>query len=168
MVRNIHNFFTDSGSLSILNNHFVGIDRLIDQMESTYTSIPTGTVQTYPPYNIIRKSDSEYTIEIACAGFSEEDLDITQTGRQLIVTGSKDKDSEKQSEYLHKGIGARSFNRKFTLADNVDVTKVDIGNGMLNIHLERYIPEELRPRKIPIGKAIPIPKKLEPELLTEE
>lgn len=155
----VSNIFMDSNSLSLLNNHFVGVDRLIDQMKYA-TTLDSST--SYPPYNIVRKSDSEYEIEIACAGFSEDSLDVTQTGRQLVVSGlKKDKDT---TEYLHKGIGARNFKRKFSLADNVDVKDVAIGNGMLIIRLERYIPEEERPRKIPIGKVV---DSSNPELLTE-
>ncbi len=152
------NIFMDSNSLSVLNNHFVGVDRLIDQMIYA-TTLDSST--SYPPYNIVRKSDYEYEIEIACAGFSEENLDVTQTGRELVVSGQKDNKSS--NEYLHKGIGSRNFKRKFSLADNVDVKEVTIGNGMLSIRLERYIPEEERPRKIPIGKVIDS----NPELLTE-
>ena len=107
------------------------------------------TNSSYPPYNII-KSDSNYTIAIAIAGFSENDIDISLEENELSIKGSSKDDSS--LEFLHKGIATRGFERKFRLADTIRVIDASYENGLLNIFLEREIPEHQKPRKIEINK----------------
>ena len=107
-----------------------------------------GAVGAYPPYNINRHSDGRFDIEIAVAGFTEEDLDVEYKDSTLTVQGKReDKESK---NYVHKGIANRSFRRIFHLEDYTEPTGASIENGLLTIHLEKIIPEELKPKKINI------------------
>ena len=128
----------------------VGMDRTLRDMYNFNTRV---TGSNYPPYNITTVDDDHYDIELAVAGFGEEDITVTQKDDDLEVKGNvvKDKDST-EDIYLHKGIANRSFNRKFKLGQYVQVTGCDLKNGMLTIHLEKVIPEEEKPRVIPINK----------------
>jgi len=123
----------------------VGFDRVFDQLHHV-----TMTDQNYPPYNIVEHGDEQFTIEIAAAGFGEKDLEITHIpeNNQLVVEG-KTEDADKK--YLHKGIASRNFKRSFALHQDVQVTGALMVQGVLNIHLERIVPEERKPRKIDIG-----------------
>ena len=105
----------------------------------------------YPPYNIIKSDDTNYSIEIAVAGFSKDDIEI-ETKENTLTIRSVEKDSElvDEVEYLHKGISARAFKRSFTIADDVVVKGASYENGLLIISLERIIPEEKQPRLIKI------------------
>lgn len=128
----------------------VGFDRLLSTIEDFDTLFMEGRkAASYPPYNIIKTDDTNYTIEIAVAGFSRDDLDITAEGNKLTVTGTIK--SEENKEYLHHGIGTRNFTHHFTLSDTVVVKSADIVNGLLLVKLENIIPEEKKPRKIPIS-----------------
>jgi molecular chaperone IbpA len=103
----------------------------------------------YPPYNIVQISDDEYMISIAVAGFTMDNLDITKDRNILRIEGSSP-ESDEEVIYLHKGIGSRNFRREFTLADHVEVKSAELELGMLNIRLERNVPEEMQPKKIAI------------------
>jgi molecular chaperone IbpA len=127
----------------------VGFDRLfqlLDEAASTET-------QSYPPYNIERLGDNEYRITMAVAGFGPADVAIEAKGNSLTVTGKKADKAPHVGEMLHQGIAARGFERKFQLADHVEVKGADMDNGLLHIALERRVPEALKPRQIPIGGA---------------
>ena len=124
----------------------VGFDRLFNEIERSIT----GTGSGYPPYNIVKVSDDEYTISLAVAGFSMDDLEITKDKNILRIEGKSPK-AEEEVQYLHKGIGARHFRREFTLADHVEVSAATLELGMLNIHLVRVVPAELQPKKIAIS-----------------
>ena len=124
----------------------VGLDRLFDQL-SAHTAVANGN--NYPPYNIVQVNEDEYVISLAVAGFSMDDLEITQDKNTLRVEGTAPK-TDTEINYLHKGIGGRNFRREFTLADHVDVVDAVLELGMLNIHLRRVVPEELQPKKIAI------------------
>jgi molecular chaperone IbpA len=127
-----------------LNNPwFIGFDELARRLENLETA------DNYPPHNIIKVDDDHYTIELAVAGFSESELDITVKDSVLTVTGTK----EDSRTYIHKGVSTRKFVRKFTLNEYVDVTSADLENGILSLNMERHVPEEERPRKIAIGKS---------------
>ena len=102
-----------------------------------------------PPYNIIKKNERDYAIEIAVAGFKNDEIDITAEGNKLTVTGKVK--TEQVGEYLHKGIANRDFSHDFTLAETVIVRSADVEHGLLIIKLENVIPEEKLPRKILIG-----------------
>lgn len=128
----------------------VGFERLIDAFEKLDETDSMGKGQSYPPYNIIKKNESNYLIEIAVAGFSSEDIDITSEGNKLTIKGSIK--NVPQTEYIHKGIATRDFEHHFTLAETVVIRDADLKNGLLVIALENVIPKEKLPRKIMIGK----------------
>jgi molecular chaperone IbpA len=130
----------------------VGFDRLFEMLDD-------GVRSEYPPYNIEKKSENEYRISMAVAGFALDEIDLTQHGANLLVTGHKKKAAQDQRQMLHQGIAFRSFKQTFSLADYVKVAGASLENGLLSIDLVREIPEELKPRRIDIatpGERLPI------------
>jgi molecular chaperone IbpA len=127
----------------------VGFDRLADMLDSV-AQFDTGVA--YPPYNIERTSENHYRISLAVAGFAQKDLAIEVKEGVLSVQGKREseKDANGQGRYLHQGIAGRSFERRFQLAENVEVKGAQLENGLLHIELERIVPEEKKPRRIPI------------------
>lgn len=121
----------------------VGFDKLLEMLD-------TSVRPDWPPYDIEKTSESAYRITMAIAGFGPEDLEVTQHGAQLLVTGRKQSPQGK-SNLLHQGIGQRNFQQRFSLADHVKVAGATVENGLLTIDLIREVPEQLRPRKIQIG-----------------
>ena len=128
----------------------IGFDRLFDLLENS--SLGQGS-ENYPPFDLIRLDDNHYRITLAVAGFSGEEIDITAQQNQLIVSGRKGDDEG--TEYIHRGIANRQFERRFGLADFIKVAEADLKDGLLSIDLVREIPEAMRPRKISIGGAQP-------------
>ena len=124
----------------------VGFDRMFDEMQHAFSANTTGG---YPPYNIVKETDSSYLISLAVAGFNKDEIKIEQDGNTLSINAEK-KDSEEEIEYLHKGIGTRNFTREFSLADYVEVTSSKLDNGILVVTLEQNIPDEKKPRNIKI------------------
>jgi molecular chaperone IbpA len=113
-----------------------------------------GPVQTYPPYNIERTGEDAYRITVAVAGFTDKDLSIEVKENALTIRGDKSAgESEDKPEVLYQGIAARAFERRFQLADHVEVTGASVENGLLHVDLVRRIPEAKKPRQIPIGKS---------------
>ena len=139
---------------------FVGFDDQLNRMQKLHDDL-TKNIPNYPPYNIKKIDDTHYTIELAVAGFGQSDIDIEMTDGKLIVRGNIDSDTE-QENFLIKGIANRAFTRAFALNDEVVVNDAEIINGMLKIGLERLIPEQKQPKKIPVRQ------KAEKQLLTEE
>jgi molecular chaperone IbpA len=127
----------------------VGFDRLASLMNSA-TRQDQGN--SYPPYNICVTSEDHYRITMAVAGFSESDISITSEQNRLLGTGNRADEPEEQGEYLHRGIATRAFERRFNLADHVNIVGASLDNGLLHIDLEREIPEAMKPRTIKIGK----------------
>ncbi len=127
----------------------VGFDRLASMLSSANRQ---DQGNSYPPYNIRTMGENHYQITMAIAGFSEDDLDITTEQSHLVITGKR-ADEDEKVEYLHRGIATRSFERRFNLADHVKVIAASLENGLLHIELEREIPEEMKPRKIKIGRS---------------
>lgn len=127
----------------------VGFDRLARMLDDAAGF----DVPAYPPYNIERLGDDDYRITMAIAGFTAEDVNLEVKGQALTVTGKKVEKSETKSEYLHQGIAARNFERRFQLADHVEVTGAELANGLLHVSLKRRIPEALKPRTIAIQSA---------------
>ncbi|MEO6608959.1 MAG: Hsp20 family protein [Aestuariivirga sp.] len=125
----------------------VGFDRLFRLLDEAATV----ETQSYPPYNIERLGDDDYRITMAIAGFGPADVAIEAKGNTLTVTGKKADKPVVNGEMLHQGIAARGFERRFQLADHVEVTGADMDNGLLHIVLKRQLPEALKPRQIPIG-----------------
>jgi molecular chaperone IbpA len=125
----------------------VGFDRLIQLLDAASgVDGETG----YPPYNIERIDDAKYRVEIAVAGFSEADIKIDVRENTLAVRGEKKADGAER-RFLHRGIGQRAFERRFQLADHVEVTGASLHDGMLEIELVRNLPERMKPRTIAIN-----------------
>ena len=130
-----------------VKTYSIGFDRMFDRLFDESFVATTN----YPPYNIVKTSDEKYAIEIAIAGFSKDDIEVeTKENTLVIKTIDKKDEEEDKTEYLHKGISARSFKRSFNLADDVVVKGATFENGLLIIDLERIVPEEKKPRKIDI------------------
>ena len=128
----------------------VGFDRLFDLLDSA--SGFDGEGAGYPPYNIERLGDNEYRITMAVAGFGQDELKIDVKEQSLTVRGEK-KPEEKERQFLHRGIAARSFERRFQLADHVEVKGADLKDGLLHVELVRNVPERLKSRTIAIGRS---------------
>jgi len=126
----------------------VGFDHLSSLLDTVARNDNAGT--GYPPYNIELLDKDSYRITMAVAGFGEADLSIQVEGEDLTVRGRKPEDNQER-KFLHQGIGARSFERRFRLADHVRVNDARLENGLLHIELLREIPEAMKPRTIPIG-----------------
>jgi molecular chaperone IbpA len=126
----------------------VGFDDIFTKMTDFQKNIHT-KISTYPFYNIKKTGENTYVIEMAVAGFSKQDIELTLEDGVLTIKGSVTSDDT--CEYIFKGIADRAFTRKFTLADTVEVKNADLINGMLKIFLERFIPESKKPKKIEIN-----------------
>ena len=128
-------------------NTTVGFEPILKRLAEMAETMPK--MQTYPPYNIKKVDENKYVIELAVAGFGRQDLELELQDGTLTVKGSV---NSEDGDYLYKGIAERAFTRQFTLADTVEVKNADLINGMLKIWLERFIPEEKKPKKINIGE----------------
>src|SRR5210317_369246 len=123
---------------------FVGFDHLFDELDR----VARHANDHYPPHNIVKVDDQEYLIELAVAGFNEEELEIEVKDRTLTVSGEH---ISKGREYIHRGISTKKFKRTFRLSEHVKVHGADLVDGILSVELKYEIPQELRPRKIEIG-----------------
>ena len=123
----------------------VGFDRLFSMLDNSAQDTPS-----YPPYNIERTGENTYRITMAVAGFGEQDLSIEAKEHALTVKGERGSETE-TGEVLYRGIAARAFERRFQLADFVEVKGASLENGLLHIDLSREIPEAMKPRKIEIS-----------------
>lgn len=132
---------------SPLFRHSVGFDRMQRLLDA---AAQTEQNNAYPPYNIEQLGENGYEVTLAVAGFADEDIDITLTDRTLVVSGKMSDDNAERT-YLHRGIAGRAFERRFELADHIQVKGADLANGLLHITLERVIPESEKPRKIEIA-----------------
>jgi len=137
----------------------VGFDRLFSMLDQLAASDTSG--QTYPPYNIERTGENAYRITIAVAGFSDADLAIEARENTLTVKGEKKAEVREGVEMLYRGIASRAFERRFQLADHVEVRGASLENGLLHVDLVREIPEEKRTRQIPIGRTAGAEKRIE-------
>lgn len=138
--------------LSPLYRSTVGFDRLAALLgEMNQSNQQSG----YPPYNIARVGEHAYRISMAVAGFSESDVSVTTESNELRITGSiEQKADEANEEFLYQGIASRSFERRFRLNDHVKVADAYLENGMLHIDLVQEIPEEKKPRQIPVRSGL--------------
>lgn len=135
----------------------IGFDRLAQLLDSV------GGVETeitYPPYNIERLGENQYRISMALAGFVDDELKIEVKEHTLTVKGEK-KPEVTDRHFLHRGIAARSFERRFQIADHVEVSGAALKDGLLDIDLVRNVPERLKPRSIPIGSREPAARQIE-------
>jgi molecular chaperone IbpA len=126
---------------------YVGFDRLFNEMLKTQSR--GKSVPQYPPYNLIKDGET-YTIEMAMAGLTDKDIDIILEERTLTI--SYDKTEETRENLVHQGLAQRSFKRSFNLADDIEIKKATLKNGLLSVEMERIIPEEKKPIKIKISK----------------
>jgi molecular chaperone IbpA len=152
MVTLAHHAALTAGDLERFMGLTVGFDTMFDRLSNVPQ--PSGS---YPPYNIRKVDNYNYVIEVALAGFSENDIQVQVEDGTLTVR-SKEKDvnqildmTTSKSEYVHQGIAKRSFSRKWTLSDDMIVQGAEFQNGLLNIKLEKVVPEEKKPRMIPIS-----------------
>jgi molecular chaperone IbpA len=123
----------------------VGFDRLFNMLED-------GVRSDWPPYNIEKKSENDYRITMAVAGFSSNEIELVQNGPELSVIGQKSPDQEGR-QILHQGLAIGNFKQVFKLADHMKVKGANLDNGLLSIDIEREIPEQLKPRRIEIDSA---------------
>lgn len=133
--------------LTPLYRSSVGFDRMARLLDS---AMRADASPGYPPYNIEVVEENRYRITIAVAGFSQDELDLEVEGGVLTVKAGK-KGDDANRQYLHKGIAFRGFERKFNLADHVEVRGADLNNGLLDIELVKVVPEQMKPRRINIG-----------------
>lgn len=122
----------------------VGFDRTFDTLQLLANS--KAKEANYPPYNIRKLSDDQYTIELAIAGFNEKDIDVELTGENLVIKGNRPK--EATDGLLHQGLATRNFIKRFILSEDMIIKGAALSNGMLYVGVERVIPEEKKPRKI--------------------
>ena len=129
---------------------FVGFDESAKQLQSLHADL-TKNIPNYPPYNIRKNDENSYTIEIAVAGFGQNEIDIEIDGGKLIVKGNVDAGLDAlEDNFLFKGIATRAFTRAFAIDDHIEVKNAELFNGMLKIALERLVPEESKPKKVPV------------------
>jgi molecular chaperone IbpA len=130
---------------SPLSRSSIGFDRIFDLLENA-ARVPTP--DNWPPYNIEKTGQDQYRITMAVAGFAPEELDLVVQPNLLVVSGQKQ--GQEHTEYLYRGIATRSFERRFELADHVQVKGASLDNGLLTVELVREIPEEMKPRRIEV------------------
>ena len=126
----------------------VGFDRLFDMLDQVSQFEP---MTNWPPYNVEKQGEDQYRITMAVAGFSQDEIEVTQQENTLLISGKKHQDNG-QGEIMHRGIATRAFKQSFNLADFVKVTGANLENGLLTVELQREVPEELKPRRISIGR----------------
>jgi molecular chaperone IbpA len=135
--------------LPSIARHAIGFDRMFEELNRTFANSRSG--DNYPPHNVIQLDDTHFVVEVAVAGFSEEDLDVELKDNVLTVKGERPKTEGEAPKYLHKGISARNFTRNFPLAENIEVRGATVKNGVLSVALELHVPEEQKPKKIAIS-----------------
>lgn len=138
--------------LSPLYRSAVGFDRMTSLLDAAQKS---ATADSFPPYNIEKTGEDAYRITLAVAGFGAQDLDMEVRDGQLMIVGKGDSEGT-EAEYLHRGIARRAFERRFQLADHVEVKGADLKDGLLVVDLVREIPEAMKPRRIEIGTDAPV------------
>lgn len=142
------------GAYKDLDKFFVGFDETFNRLAKFHDDVAKN-IPNYPPYNIKKVDDNKYVIELAVAGFAKHELELELEDSVLTVKGHTNLDSLTadgvDQTYLYKGISDRAFNRKFNLADTVEIKNAEYLNGMLKVFLERIIPEHKKPKKIDIS-----------------
>jgi len=129
-----------------IHRQTIGFDQMFEQLNRQFASSKS---DNYPPHNVVKLDDTHYVIEVAVAGFAEDEIDVELKENILTVRGEQVK-REDEVEYLHKGISARNFVRTFPLAEHIEVRGATVKNGILAIALEQLVPEEDKPKKIAI------------------
>ena len=148
-----------SKAFSFPRSHFIGFDHIWNDIARLSEMSDN---KLYPPHNVVKKDETHFSVELALAGYTKDDLTVEVKDGILVVAGGKT-DGEQEREYLHRGISAKKFTRTFRLSEHVVVDGADFKDGLLVIDLRVEIPEEKRPRQITIGKT-----KGKKQLLTED
>ena len=136
-----------TGTFAFPRNAFLGFDHIFDQLENIHKH----SKDTYPPHNVVKEEELNYSLELAVAGFKEEHIDIEVKDHVLTITGDRPQRRD-QNKYVHKGISARNWKKSFRLSEYTEVTGADLTDGILTVNLEVVLPQEKQPRKILIGK----------------
>jgi len=136
-----------TGTFAYPRNAFLGFDHIFDQLENIHKH----SKDTYPPHNVVKEEELNYSLELAVAGFKEEHIDIEVKDHVLTITGDRPQRRD-QNKYVHKGISARNWKKSFRLSEYTEVTGADLTDGILTVNLEVVLPQEKQPRKILIGK----------------
>ena len=121
---------------------FIGFNHTLTKLNNVHSAN-----QAYPPYNVIKLDEDSYQVEVAVAGFSKKDIDVSVDNGTLIIKGDKDDDN---AQFLHKGIATRKFTRSFALGEYMEVVGADFEDGMLRVYVDRIVPEEKKPKSIKI------------------
>ena len=132
----------------------IGFDRLFDVLEGAARANGNPT-DNYPPFDIERQGEDAYRITLAVAGFKQDEIELTAQQNLLVVTAKK-AGSDEGRNFVHRGIALRAFERRFELADYVQVSGASLADGLLTIDLVREIPEAMKPRKVAIGGTAPV------------
>jgi molecular chaperone IbpA len=127
---------------------FVGFDDQFKKMQALHDEV-TKDIPNYPPFNV-RKNGNTYTIELAVAGFAQNEIDITIDGGKLIVKGNSESKDPEDTDYLFKGIANRAFTRAWAIGDQYEVKDAELFNGVLKIALDQLVPEEKKAKKVPV------------------
>jgi molecular chaperone IbpA len=136
--------------LQLFDKFFVGFDDQFNKMAKLHDEL-TKNIPNYPPYNIKKVDDNKYVIEMAVAGFGRSDIEIEMVDSKLVVRGNLSSDDRESENFLYQGIANRAFTRMFALGDHVEVKDAEMINGMLQVFLEKIIPEHKKPRKIEVS-----------------
>jgi molecular chaperone IbpA len=129
-----------------LNRALVGFDDIFNGFENRFAN---QLQNNYPPYNVLKRDEDNYEIQIAVAGFRKDEIELTVENNELLIKGTKFEETD-TAEYLHRGLAARNFERAFTLGQYLEVDSAEIKDGLLIITLERHVPDAMKPRKIDI------------------
>ena len=127
---------------------FVGFEEQFSKMQALHDDL-TKNIPNYPPFNV-RKNGNTYTIEIAVAGFAQNEIDITIDGGKLVVKGNSESTESEDTDYLFKGIATRAFTRAWAIGDQYEVKDAELFNGILKIALDQLVPEERKAKKVPV------------------
>lgn len=133
--------------LPTLHRRAIGFDRMFEELNRTFAN--SKTTNNYPPHNVVQLDDTHFVVEVAVAGFKENEIDVEIKDNVLTVKGEQVKSNE-EINYVHKGISTRNFTQTFSLAEHVEVRGATVQNGILAIALEQLVPEEDQPKKIAI------------------
>ena len=155
--------FNSHFSFAPLHHSTLGFETLFDEVEKMLSTTELKSNNSFPPHNIVKVDEYHYIVELAVAGFSKDEIDITVEESTLIIKGAK-KDRDVEVTYLHRGIGTRSFTKTLHIADTIEVRGAEFEDGILRIGLENVIPDHKKPRKIEIGNEL---KLTQAKLLTE-
>lgn len=132
---------------SALTRAFIGIDRMFSDADKLFEN---SLQNAYPPYNILKIDDDNYCVEVAVTGFSKDEIQVDVEQQQLIIRAAKAATEEPSAEYIYKGLASRAFERRFSLAEHMQVGDASLANGLLRVYTKRILPEALRPRRIEV------------------